>query len=43
LGEGTNVMCNFPARRVLSGPRIALQGELARESETQRRLIKLTA
>ena len=43
LGKGTKVMCNFPARRVLSGPRVALQGEIGRDSETQRQLLKITA
>ncbi len=43
VGQGTKVMCNFPPRRVLSGPRVALQGEIGLESETQRRLIKITA
>jgi two-component system cell cycle sensor histidine kinase PleC len=43
VGKGTKVMCNFPARRVLSGPRAALHGQIASDSESQRKLIRLTA
>ena len=42
LGQGTKVMCNFPSRRVLSGPRGAWQTSSELKSETQRRLISVT-
>ncbi len=42
-GEGTTVYCTFPAKRVLSGPRGTLQATAAQNSDTQRRLISLTA
>ena len=43
LGLGTTVLCTFPAKRVLSGPRGTLQAQTDRTSDTQRRLINLTA
>ncbi len=42
LGQGTNVICTFPAKRVLSGPREAEAERPDVRSETQRRLISLT-
>ena len=41
-GQGTTVICVFPAKRVLSGPRSALYSEPNNLSESQRRLISLT-
>ena len=43
LGSGTTVICTFPAKRVLSGPREALQTSTDQTTDTQRRLISLTA
>lgn len=43
LGSGTTVVCTFPAKRVLSGPRATLQASAGQASDTQRRLIGLTA
>ena len=42
-GQGTTVTCTFPAKRVLSGPRSTLQLNAVQASDTQRRLIGLTA
>ncbi len=41
-GMGTTVICVFPPKRVLSGPRGALYSETESLSESQRRLISLT-
>jgi two-component system, cell cycle sensor histidine kinase PleC len=41
-GQGTTVICVFPAKRVLSGPRSTLYADHDALSETQRRLIALT-
>jgi two-component system cell cycle sensor histidine kinase PleC len=41
-GEGTEVVCSFPSRRVLSGPRGEIIADPALRSDTQRRLISLT-
>ena len=41
-GQGTTVICVFPVKRVLSGPRSALYSEPNNLSESQRRLISLT-
>ncbi len=43
LGSGTTVICTFPAKRVLSGPRGTLHASGVPTSDTQRRLIGLTA
>ena len=43
FGQGTKVICSFPAKRVLSGPRGTLQANVVQASDTQRRLIGLTA
>ena len=42
VGQGTEVICSFPATRVLSGPRQELVSSPAIASETQRKLISLT-
>ncbi len=42
IGRGTSVTCVFPARRVLSGPRSALE-QNSYATDTQRRLVNLTA
>jgi two-component system cell cycle sensor histidine kinase PleC len=42
VGQGTEVICTFPASRVLSGPRNELVSSPAIASETQRKLISLT-
>lgn len=41
-GQGTEVICEFPARRVLSGPRGELQVPATVQSDSQRRLISIT-
>jgi two-component system, cell cycle sensor histidine kinase PleC len=41
-GQGTTIICVFPAKRVLSGPRSALYERPAVQSETQRKLISVT-
>jgi two-component system, cell cycle sensor histidine kinase PleC len=41
-GKGTEVVCSFPAARVLSGPRSDLIAPERVSSETQRKLISLT-
>jgi two-component system cell cycle sensor histidine kinase PleC len=41
-GQGTEVICTFPASRVLSGPRNELVASTTIASETQRKLISLT-
>ncbi|NMD06499.1 MAG: HAMP domain-containing histidine kinase [Phyllobacteriaceae bacterium] len=41
-GQGTEVICTFPASRVLSGPRNELVTSPTIASETQRKLISLT-
>jgi two-component system, cell cycle sensor histidine kinase PleC len=41
-GRGTDVICTFPAFRVLSGPRHELASSPKIASETQRKLISLT-
>jgi two-component system, cell cycle sensor histidine kinase PleC len=41
-GQGTTIICVFPAKRVLSGPRSTLYAESDALSETQKRLIALT-
>jgi two-component system cell cycle sensor histidine kinase PleC len=43
VGQGTEVICTFPSSRVLSGPRNELATSPAIASETQRKLINLTA
>ncbi len=43
LGQGTEVICEIPTKRVLSGPRGDLQAPATIHSETQRRLISVTA
>ena len=42
VGRGTKVICTFPPKRVLSGPRGTWQTTTTVTSETQRRLISLT-
>ena len=42
VGQGTEVICTFPAARVLSGPRNELATSPSIASETQRKLINLT-
>ena len=42
VGQGTEVICSFPATRVLSGPRQDLVSSPTIASETQRKLISLT-
>jgi two-component system cell cycle sensor histidine kinase PleC len=42
VGEGTEVICEFPAKRVLSGPRGELQATTTVQSDSQRRLISVT-
>ncbi len=42
VGKGTKVICIFPAKRVLSGPRGAWQTASTVKSDTQRRLISIT-
>ncbi|MDE2383021.1 MAG: HAMP domain-containing histidine kinase [Alphaproteobacteria bacterium] len=42
VGQGTNVICTFPAKRVLSGPRNSWQASNEVKSETQRQLISVT-
>ena len=42
LGHGTEVICEFPPRRVLSGPRGELQAPATVLSDSQRRLISIT-
>jgi two-component system cell cycle sensor histidine kinase PleC len=41
-GNGTEVICEFPAKRVLSGPRGELQAPATVQSDSQRRLISIT-
>ena len=43
LGLGTEVICTFPAKRVLSGPRGEIMAGPTIQSESQRKLISLTA
>lgn len=43
VGIGTEVICEIPAKRVLSGPRGELQAAATVQSESQRRLISVTA
>ena len=43
LGRGTEVICTFPAKRVLSGPRGEIMAGPNIQSESQRQLIALTA
>jgi two-component system cell cycle sensor histidine kinase PleC len=43
LGMGTEVICTFPAKRVLSGPRGEIIAGPSIQSDTQRKLISLTA
>lgn len=42
VGNGTKVVCTFPVKRVLSGPRGEILSSDAVQSDTQRRLIGLT-
>lgn len=42
LGVGTNIMCNFPAKRVLSGP-VAQDADPGALTESQIKLMRLTA
>lgn len=42
LGKGTDVVCYFPATRVLSGPRGEAIASSAVRTETQRKLISIT-
>ncbi|MBG1232287.1 sensor histidine kinase [Aestuariivirga litoralis] len=42
VGLGTNILCTFPAKRVLSGPMSELESGAAISSESQKRLLKLT-
>ena len=42
-GNGTEVICSFPAKRVLSGPRGEIMAGPTIQSESQRQLISLTA
>jgi two-component system, cell cycle sensor histidine kinase PleC len=41
-GKGTDIICNFPASRVLSGPRGEAIASAAVRTETQRKLIAIT-
>jgi two-component system, cell cycle sensor histidine kinase PleC len=41
-GNGTEVVCTFPAQRVLSGPRGEIIADPALQSDSQRQLISLT-
>jgi len=41
-GQGTEVICQFPPQRVLSGPRGELQAQATVQSDSQRRLISVT-
>ncbi len=41
-GQGTDMICHFPAARVLSGPRGEAIGSEAVKTETQRKLIAIT-
>ena len=41
-GRGTDVICSFPAARVLSGPRGEAIASPAVKTETQRKLIAIT-
>ena len=43
VGKGTEVICIFPAKRVLSGPRGEIIANGSVNSETQRQLIALTS
>ena len=43
LGRGTEVICSFPEKRVLSGPRGEIMAGPTIQSESQRKLISLTA
>ncbi len=43
LGQGTEVICSFPEKRVLSGPRGEILAGPSIQSESQRQLISLTA
>ena len=43
LGRGTEVICTFPEKRVLSGPRGEIMAGPTIQSESQRQLISLTA
>jgi two-component system, cell cycle sensor histidine kinase PleC len=42
LGQGTEVICTFPASRLLSGPRGEIMGGPNIKSDSQRKLIALT-
>ncbi len=42
LGKGTEVICTFPAARVLSGPRGEIMASPAVRTDTQIKLIKIT-
>jgi two-component system, cell cycle sensor histidine kinase PleC len=42
IGEGTNVLVTFPAKRVLAGPRGEVIAAPAVQSESQRKLIAIT-
>jgi two-component system, cell cycle sensor histidine kinase PleC len=43
VGRGTEVICTFPAKRVLSGPRGEIMASPEMQSDSQRQLISLTA
>ena len=43
VGKGTEVVCTFPAKRVLSGPRGEIMAGPSIQSDSQRTLISLTA
>jgi two-component system, cell cycle sensor histidine kinase PleC len=43
LGVGTEVICTFPAKRVLSGPRGEIMAGPSIQSDSHRKLIALTA
>ena len=43
LGKGTEVICTFPAKRVLSGPRGEIMAGPSIQSDSHRKLIALTA
>ncbi|MDE2445099.1 MAG: HAMP domain-containing histidine kinase [Alphaproteobacteria bacterium] len=43
IGRGTEVICTFPAKRVLSGPRGEIMAGPEIQSDSQRQLISLTA
>ncbi len=42
VGQGTEVICTFPAERVLSGPRNSIMASSAVATDSQRKLISLT-